>query len=74
MNTSANIVYVILGVATIIVLWTVNHRRNKREMNKFQNDYQMDYRNDSIAVKDGKRKVGTVHYTKLDSLIRKDNQ
>ena len=74
MNNTANLFYAIIGIATVVVLWTANHRRNQKAMDKFQNDYQMDYRNDSIQVKDGKRKVGTVHYTKLDSLICSDNQ
>ena len=74
MNNSANFAYAIIGIVTVIVLWTANNKRNKERIRQLESEYQMDLNGDSIYVKDHGRKVGTVHYTKLDSLICADSQ
>lgn len=73
MNT-ANFFYALAGIATVIVLFTANHKRNHKEIDRLESEYQMDLNGDSVIVKDNGRNVGTVHYTKLDSLILFDNQ
>ena len=75
MNT--NTVYAILGIATIIILFTVNRRIKNERVKQLESDYQMDLNGDSIILKDKGRKVGAYHYKQvpqLDSLICIDNQ
>ena len=48
MNT-ANLFYAIIGIATVVVLWTANHKRNHEKIRELEAQYQKDLDEDSVV-------------------------
>lgn len=51
MNNTANILYTIIGISTVVILWTHHNKRNKETINELEAKYQMDMKGDSVIYK-----------------------